>query len=94
MHAHAITTVRGRAFEKGPIRPTAWTCACGRGGAGNGLDHLAEINAGPIDAGMDILMDDGMPAEDAAKLCLGAVRIGQDPEAFARHCVKLRRAVR
>jgi len=91
---HAITAERGRTFEKGPIRPATWSCSCGRDGSGNGLDHLAEANAERIDTAMDILMEDGVNADHAARLSLAAVRAGKDPEDFARHFVKLRRAIR
>lgn len=55
--------------------------------------------SGSVSAGMDLLMDDGMPADQAAKMMLGAQRLfetqgGRDPEAMARHILKLRRALR
>lgn len=50
--------------------------------------------AARINAGMDILMDDNYPGDKAAELLLAAERKGEDAEAFARHMVKLRRALR
>lgn len=50
--------------------------------------------AARINAGMDILMDDNYPIDKAAKLMLAAERQGEDAEAFARHMVKLRKALR
>lgn len=45
-------------------------------------------------AAYDILSDDGMGAAKAAEMAVNAERSGKDPEAFARHLVKLRRALR
>lgn len=45
-------------------------------------------------AAYDILTDDGYPAEKAWEMVLAAEKGGQQPEAFARHFVKLRKAVR
>lgn len=45
-------------------------------------------------AAYDILADDGMPPEQAAKMVVAAERSGRDAEAFARHVVKLRKAMR
>lgn len=45
-------------------------------------------------AAYDLLTDDGVPAEQAAKLTLAAQKSGRDPEAFARHFLKLRRGLR
>lgn len=47
-----------------------------------------------VSAAYDILTDDGMPPERAAQLSVAAERDGQDPEAAARHIVKLRKALR
>jgi hypothetical protein len=45
-------------------------------------------------AAYDILADDGMPPEKCAQMAVTAERSGKDPVSFARHVVKLRRAVR
>lgn len=45
-------------------------------------------------AALDILVDDGMPAQKAADMAVAAERSGRDPEAFARHVIKLRKAMR
>ena len=47
-----------------------------------------------VDAAFDILCDDGMDMEKAADMSVAAWRSGKDPEAFARHLVKLRKAAR
>lgn len=45
-------------------------------------------------AAYDILADDGMSPEQAATMVVTAERSGRDPVAFARHTVKLRKALR
>lgn len=45
-------------------------------------------------AGLDLLVDDGMPVDKAADLVVAAHRDGRDAEAFARHLLRLRRAAR
>lgn len=45
-------------------------------------------------AAYDLLTDDGVAADKAAELVIAADRNGDDPEAFARHVLKLSRAVR
>lgn len=45
-------------------------------------------------AALDILVDDGLSPEKAAEVAFAAHRAGKDAEAFARHFVKLRRAIR
>jgi hypothetical protein len=45
-------------------------------------------------AAYDILTDDGYPPEKAAEVLASAERSGRNPEAFARHMVKLRKAIR
>lgn len=58
-------------------------------------EHVALMGVSPaVSAGLDLLMDDGMDGEKAAKLLLAAERNGDDAEAFARHMLKLRRAIR
>lgn len=58
-------------------------------------EHVALMGVSPaVSAGLDLLMDDGMDGEKAAKLLLAAERNGQDAEAFARHMLKLRGALR
>lgn len=47
-----------------------------------------------VDAAVDILVDDGMGVEKASEMSVSAWRSGRDPEAFARHLVKLRKAAR
>jgi hypothetical protein len=47
-----------------------------------------------VSAAYDLLTDDGVPPERAAELAVYAEQRGQDPEAFARHFLKLRRAIR
>jgi hypothetical protein len=55
-------------------------------------------DAGPIDdqlvSALDLLVDDGMPLQRAADLVAASRRLGHDPEAAARHLVKLRKAYR
>lgn len=48
----------------------------------------------PVSAAFDLLTDDDMPADRAAEMAVGAERLGKDPEAFARHLLKLRKAYR
>lgn len=58
-------------------------------------DHVALIGASPaVSAAYDLLTDDGMSPDKAADLAVAAERSGRDPEAFARHTVKLRRSLR
>jgi hypothetical protein len=45
-------------------------------------------------AAYDILADDGMTPQQAAEMAVSAERQGKDPVAFARHLVKLRKALR
>ena len=45
-------------------------------------------------AAIDILTDDDVPTERAGELVIAAKRAGKDPEAFARHFVRLRKAYR
>lgn len=47
-----------------------------------------------LDRGLDLLLADGMPDDKAAQLMLACVAEGRDPEQFARHVIKLRRAIR
>lgn len=47
-----------------------------------------------VDSALDILCDDGMDMEKAAEMSVAAWRSGRDPEEFARHLVKLRKAAR
>lgn len=58
--------------------------------------QLTEHMRVPADvvAGLDLLTDDGMDADKAAPLLMAAHRDGRDAEAFARHLLKLRKAVR
>lgn len=57
-------------------------------------DILAALGI-PADAsaGYDILTDDGMSPEKAADLVAACVRGGRNAEDFARHMVKLRKAM-
>lgn len=62
-------------------------------------DHLDVMGITPAQsAAYDLLTDDGMPAEKAASIVLGMQRYhekgGKDPEAQARHIIKLRKALR
>ena len=58
-------------------------------------DHLRLMGISPAQsAAYDILADDGADMEKWAPMLLAAERDGKDPEAFARHCVKLRKAAR
>ena len=45
-------------------------------------------------AALDILIDGGLSPERAVEVAFAAHRAGEDAEAFARHFVKLRRAIR
>lgn len=51
-------------------------------------------NNSALSRGMDLLHADGMPDDRAAELLLACVGDGRDPEAFAQHLLKLRRAFR
>lgn len=62
-------------------------------------DRLDVMGIPPaVSAAYDLLTDDGMPYDQAATLVLGMQRHheqgGKDPEAQARHLLKLRRALR
>lgn len=58
-------------------------------------DHVRLMGvSAEASAAFDILADDGYPAEEAWKLILTAERSGKDPEVFARHFLKLRKALR
>jgi hypothetical protein len=56
------------------------------------LDHMRVPP--DVAAALDLLVDDGMPVERAAELVVAAHKDGRDAEAFARHVLKLRRALR
>jgi hypothetical protein len=59
------------------------------------LDRLRATGASDaVIAAVDILVDDGCPAGRAAQMAVAAERDGKDPEAFARHFLKLRGALR
>jgi hypothetical protein len=47
-----------------------------------------------IGRAMDVLLADGMPEDRCAELLLASHGNGDDVEAFARHFVKLRKAMR
>lgn len=47
-----------------------------------------------VDAGMDLLLADGMDGEKAAEMMWAANRDGRDALAFAEHLIMLRRAFR
>lgn len=58
-------------------------------------DRLGLMGVSPaVSAAFDLLTDDGMSADDAARMAVAAERGGRDPEASARHILKLRRAYR
>lgn len=62
-------------------------------------DVLDAMGVSPaVSAAYDLLTDDGMPPQKAADTALGMQRHhengGKDPEAQARHLLKLRRALR
>lgn len=63
----------------------------GRMGADMGVSPSAS-------AAYDLLTDDGVPPEKAAELAVAMQRVGErrgsDPEAMARHFVKLRHALK
>ncbi|HXJ27483.1 MAG TPA: hypothetical protein VNH17_17350 [Streptosporangiaceae bacterium] len=61
--------------------------------ARNGEIEVVDI-PDSVSAAMDIMTADRVPADRAAELCWAAHRSGRDPEAFARHFVELRRAIR
>jgi hypothetical protein len=53
------------------------------------------VEAAPgVEDALDVMLADGVPADRAAGLAVAAAQDGRDPIAFARHFVKLRRAVR
>jgi hypothetical protein len=57
--------------------------------------HLRLMGVSPsLSAAVDLLVDDNYPMEEAVKLCKAAEDGGQDPEAWARHFLKLRRTLR
>jgi hypothetical protein len=47
-----------------------------------------------VSAAFDLLTDDGMDPKDSIGLMLAAETQGRDPEAAARHILKLRRALK
>jgi hypothetical protein len=58
-------------------------------------DNVALMGVSPaVSAAYDLMVDDGYPPEKAAKLAMDAERSGRDPEAWARHFIKLRKAWR
>lgn len=58
-------------------------------------DELRQMGVSPaLSAAYDVLDDAGYLTEKRLTLCLAAERQGRDPEAFARHLVKLCKAVR
>lgn len=58
-------------------------------------DHVRLMGiSAAVSAAYDIMTDDGFPPEEAGRFALAAERQGRDPEAFARHFVKLRKAAR
>ncbi len=46
-----------------------------------------------VNAAVDMLTDDGYPLDKAMELMLSAEANGHDPEALARHVIKLRGAL-
>jgi hypothetical protein len=59
------------------------------------LDRLRATGASDaVIAAVDILVDDGYPVDRAAQMAVAAERDGKDPEAFARHLLKLRGVLR
>lgn len=58
-------------------------------------EHLRHMGVSPgVSAAYDVLADDGMPSDWAARLTVAAERQGLNPEKFARHVRKLRASVR
>lgn len=58
-------------------------------------DQFRQMGVSPaLSAAYDVLDDTGYLNEKRLTLCHAAERQGQDPEAFARHLVKLCKAVR
>lgn len=55
--------------------------------------RCVEIPPG-VEAAYDVMVADRVPPYSAAKLAIAAARDGRDPEAFARHFVELRQAMR
>lgn len=57
--------------------------------------HLRLMGVSPaLSAAVDLLVDDNYPMEGAVRMCKAAEDGGQDPEAWARHFLKLRRTLR
>ncbi len=57
--------------------------------------HLRLMGVSPaLSAAIDLLTDDNYPMEEAVKLCKAVEDDGKDPEAWARHFLKLRRTLR
>lgn len=58
-------------------------------------ERLAAMGVSPaLSAGYDVLADADLATDERVKLLVAAERNGDDPEAFARHLVKLIRAAR
>lgn len=56
--------------------------------------ELRSMGVSPaLSAAYDVLDDAGFLSEDRLALCAATERAGRDPEAFARHLVKLCKAV-
>lgn len=74
------------------------TFAVSSAGVVTSLSHeewLRLIGISPaVSAAVDLMTDDKVPMETAVDMALGAERGGRDPEAFARHFLKLRRVAR
>lgn len=66
-----------------------WGFVVTRGGEATSIEISPEL-----DAAMDLLTDDGFPIGEAAKLLVAAEMDGKNPEHFARHFLRLRRAFR
>jgi hypothetical protein len=47
-----------------------------------------------VSAAVDLMTDDRVPMQTAVDMAMAAERDGKDPEAFARHFLKLRRVAR
>ena len=61
--------------------------------AGDGQVQCVQASAA-VSRAYDLMAADGVPAQTAADMATAAERGGKDPEAFARHFVKLRQAAR
>lgn len=58
-------------------------------------DHIAVAEAAPgVEEAYDLMVADGVPAQQAADMAVAAAKSGRDPAAWARHFVRVRQESR